>query len=212
MQTIKEYFTFYSNIKSKGTKLKKFSFLDKQISLIKYLKNNKNEIIRNINYAFVESKEPYLLSVFSENNIHFIHINARICKDYPKIFDSIYEYENYLAIYGTFAVLIDINFQAESLEDSRIFFKDFLEDLTFKIYYDEAFRLNLESFVDEQNEVLKYVYRYGYDFLLQCFKLFYKDTFDALNYSHIMRFLQMNDLEFKELFGLYKSKIILEDE
>ncbi|STQ92095.1 Uncharacterised protein [Helicobacter fennelliae] len=34
MQTIKEYFTFYSTIKPKGTKLKKFSFLDKQISLI----------------------------------------------------------------------------------------------------------------------------------------------------------------------------------
>lgn len=186
--------------------------MDKQISLIKYVKNNKDLIIRNINYAFFESNEPFLLSVFHQKQTYFIHINARLCKDYPKIFDSIYEYENYLAVYGTFALLVNASFQVESLEDSRIFFKEFLEELTFKIYYDEAFRLNLESLVDEKNKILKYVYRYGYDFLLQCFKFFYKDTFRITSHSCIMKYLQMSDLEFRELFALYKSKIILENE
>ncbi len=205
---INSYFNFYANIKSDKPQLEHFSFLDRQVTLVKYLKKNKSEIIKHINYAFFESKEPYLLSVFSSPNANYIHINHNLCKEHPKSFDSIYEYENYLAIYGTFAVLIGETFQISSLQDSRIYFKDFLEDLTFKIYYDEDFRLNLESFLINKNEILRFVYRYGYDFLLQSFKIFNKDEF---YYRRIKEFLNINDLEFKELFELYRYKIILEE-
>lgn len=211
---IEDYFRFYKNIKEvKGFKFKRFTFLDKQISLIRYLKQNKKDIIKYINYAFFESNEPYLISVFNESDIHYIHINERLCKEkLSKNFDSVYEYENYLAIYGTFAVLIGENFQAQDLNDSRISFRDFLHELTFHIYYDDAFRLNLESFVGKENEILRYVYRYGYDFLLESFKFFYKDVHNSFNYNQIIRFLSITDDEFRELFALYKSKIILESE
>lgn len=50
---IKEYFALYKKLKSnKSNSLKQFCFLDKKISLIKYLKNNKGFIIKNINYSF----------------------------------------------------------------------------------------------------------------------------------------------------------------
>ena len=125
------------------------------------------------------------------------------------IFQISIEYENYLAIYGTFSVLIDFSFQAQDLNDSRIFYKDFLEDLTFKIYYDDNFRLNLESFIDEENKILRYVYRYGYDFLLEFFKLYYRDS-STNTYIPFLNFLKIKESEFNELFGLYRAKIILE--
>ena len=69
------------------------------------------------------------------------------------------------------------------------------------------FRLNLESLLIDKNNILRFVYRYGYDFLLQSFKIFYKDEF---SYSTIKRFLNISDEEFNELYGLYRNKIILE--
>lgn len=204
---IEDYFNFYALIKKDVSRVKRFNFLNKQISLITYLKKEKRDIINNINYAFFESYEPYLLSVFSNQSSNYIHINSRLCKEYPRSFDSVYEYENYLAIYGTFAVLLDENFQIESLDDSRMYCRDFLKDLTFRIYYDSSFRLNLESMLVEKNNVLRFVYRYGYDFLLQCFKLFHNDKCE---YSRIIEFLNIEGAEFIELYGLYQSKIILE--
>lgn len=204
---IKDYFNFYAINKTDKSQVKKFSFLNKQATLVKYLKTNKNEIIKQINYAFFESKEPYLLSVFSAEVANYIHINSRLCREFPKNFDSLHEFENYLAIYGTFAVLIGESFQISSLNDSKIYYRDFLEDLTFKIFYDDVFRLNLESLLIDKNNILRFVYRYGYDFLLQSFKIFYKDEF---SYSTIKRFLNISDEEFNELYGLYRNKIILE--
>ena len=113
---IKEYFALYEKLKTNkaNPSLKQFCFLDKRTSLIKYLKNKKSFIIKNINYSFFSSDEPYLLSVFADGDINFIHINI---KKLPPNFDSLQEYENYLAIYGTFAVLIKQSFQIEDLND-----------------------------------------------------------------------------------------------
>ena len=214
MNTIKEYFDFYLKIKQNQTPLRKFSFLDRQLTLVKYLKQNKVKIIKSINYAFFASDENVLLSVFCKDNIYFIHINSRLTKDYyPSNFSNSCEYENYLAIYGTFSVLIDFSFQAQELDDSRIFYKDFLEDLTFKIYYDDDFRLNLQDLIDQENAILKYVYRYGYDFLLEFFKLYFQNSSKTSNaYLTFINFLKIKESEFNELFGLYRAKIILENQ
>lgn len=203
-----EYFNFYKNIKNKENVLKKFSLISRKNSIVNYLKQNKKEVINSINYCFFESNENILISVFSENNIYFIHINSLLIKDYPKNFNSINEYENYLLIYGTFAILLDLNFQAKDLDDSRILFKDFLHELTQYIFYDEKFNLNLIPYIDDENKIISFVYLYGYDFLFEIFKYFYKDK---SNYVEIMKFLKMNESEFEALFELYKSKIILED-
>lgn len=212
MNTIREYFEFYFKTKQKNIlPLKKFSFLDRKLTLVKYFKKEKNDIIKSINYAFFESAEDFLLSVFSKEDIYFIHINSRLTKKYPSNFSSACEYENYLAIYATFAILMDFSFQAQDLEDSRIFHKDFLEDLTFKIYYDDNFRLNLESFIDEENKILRYVYRYGYDFLLEFFRIYYKNSSKFI-YLAFLNLLKIKESEFNELFALYRAKIILEEQ
>lgn len=203
---IKEYFALYKKLKSnKSNSLKQFCFLDKKISLIKYLKNNKGFIIKNINYSFFSSDEPYLLSVFCEEHLNFIHINI---KKLPPNFDSLQEYENYLAIYGTFAVLINQSFQIEDLSDSRlgIYIKDFLEDLTFKIYYDESFRLNLQDYINKENSVLKYVYAYGYDYLLVLFEAYFKEK---LEFNFLVQVLKIEKDELIRLYRMYKSKILI---
>lgn len=203
---IKEYFALYEKFKSSNVNhLKQFCFLDKRTSLIKYLKNKKSFIIKNINYSFFSSDEPFLLSVFADGDINFIHINI---KKLPPNFDSLQEYENYLAIYGTFAVLINQSFQIEDLNDSRlnIYIKDFLEDLTFKIYYDESFRLNLQDYINKENSVLKYVYAYGYDYLFVLFKAYFKEK---LEFSFLVQALNIEENELAKLYRMYESKILI---
>lgn len=90
MNTIKEYFDFYLKIKQSKMPLRKFSFLDRQLTLVKYLKQNKGKIIKSINYAFFESSENILLSVFCKDDVYFIHINGRLAKNYPSNFSNIY--------------------------------------------------------------------------------------------------------------------------
>lgn len=204
---IKEYFALYEKLKTNkaNPSLKQFCFLDKRTSLIKYLKNKKSFIIKNINYSFFSSDEPYLLSVFADGDINFIHINI---KKLPPNFDSLQEYENYLAIYGTFAVLIKQSFQIEDLNDSRlnIYIKDFLEDLTFKIYYDESFRLNLQDYINKENSVLKYVYAYGYDYLFVLFKAYFQEK---LEFSFLVQVLNIEENELAKLYRMYESKILI---
>lgn len=211
MLSIKEYFKNYLEFKEDVAKnLKYFCFLDKKISLTKYLKENKSLILKNINYAFFESDEPYLLSVFCENNINFIHINSKLSKNFPLIYNSKDEYENFLAIYGTFAILIQQNFQINNLNDTRIniYVKDFLSDLTFKIYYDEAFKLNLQEYIRNENEILKYIYRYGYDYLFVLFNAYFKQK---IEFNYISKFLNINNDELTKLYRLYKHKILIEN-
>ena len=206
---IKDYFALYEKLKeNKANPLKQFCFLDKKISLIKYLKHKKSFIIKNINYSFFPSNEPYLLSVFCGGNVNFIHINI---KKLPPNFDSLQEYENYLAIYGTFAVLINQSFQREDLNDSRLslYIKDFLEDLTFKIYYDESFRLNLQDYINKENSALKYVYAYGYDYLLVLFEAYFKEK---LEFNFLMQALKIEKNELIRLYRMYKSKILIRRE
>lgn len=52
---IKKCFEFYESIKKQENKLKAFTFLDRQLSIVKYLKKNKKSIIENINYAFLKA-------------------------------------------------------------------------------------------------------------------------------------------------------------
>lgn len=204
---IEEYFALYEKLKTNKANqpLKQFCFLDKRTSLIKYLKNKKSFIIKNINYSFFHSDEPYLLSVFADRDINFIHINI---KKLPPNFDSLQEYENYLAIYGTFAVLINQSFQIEYLNDSRlnIYIKDFLEDLTFKIYYDESFRLNLQDHINKGNSVLKYVYAYGYDYLFVLFKAYFQEK---LEFGFLIQALNIDENELTKLYKMYESKILI---
>lgn len=203
---IKDYFALYEKLKpNKANPLKQFCFLDKKISLIKHLKQKKAFIIKNINYSFFPSNESYLLSVFCGGNVNFIHINI---KKLPPNFDSLQEYENYLAIYGTFAVLINQSFQIEDLSDSRlnIYIKDFLEDLTFKIYYDESFRLNLQDYINKENSVLKYVYAYGYDYLLVLFEAYFKEK---LEFNFLIQALKIERNELIRLYRMYESKILI---
>ena len=146
-----------------------------------------------------------MLSVFADGAINFIHINI---KKLPPNFDSLQEYENYLAIYGTFAVLIKQSFQIEDLNDSRlnIYIKDFLEDLTFKIYYDESFRLNLQDYINKENSVLKYVYAYGYDYLFVLFKAYFQEK---LEFSFLVQVLNIEENELAKLYRMYESKILI---
>lgn len=145
------------------------------------------------------------MSVFCQEHLNFIHINI---KKLPPNFDSLQEYENYLAIYGTFAVLINQSFQIEDLNDSRlnIYIKDFLEDLTFKIYYDESFRLNLQDYINKENSVLKYVYAYGYDYLLVLFEAYFKEK---LEFNFLVQVLKIEKDELIRLYRMYKSKILI---
>lgn len=209
---IKDYFLQYAEFCEgmKKDSLKTFCFLDRKITLIRYLKENKNIIIKNINYAFFESDENYLLSVFSKDNIHYIHINSKLSKNFPLNYESKDEYENFLAIYGTFAILIGQSFQIQDLSDSRlnIYFKDFLFDLTFKIYYDEAFRLNLEKFIRDENESLKYVYRYGYDYLFIMFRAYFNQK---IEFSFLAKILNIEENELAKLYRLYRNKILIKN-
>lgn len=207
---IKEHFKIYADFKQNKEKLRHFNFLDTKISLIKYLKENKSLIIKSINYAFFESNESYLLSAFSSDGIHFIHINSKLSKEFPPHFETQNEYENFLTIYATFGILIEQNFQVQDLSDSRlnIHFKDFLSDLTFKIYYDDAFRLNLENYIQAENEVLKYVYRYGYDYLFVLFRAYFNEK---LEFDFIAKLLKLESNELEKLYRLYKTKILVDN-
>lgn len=199
--TIKEHFKIYAECKTNTAEnLKKFTFLDKKSTIIHYLKKHKSLVIKNINYAFFESNEPHLLSVFSEGGVNFVHINA---KNVPMNFTTTEEYENYLAIFGTFAVLIDENFQISSLEDSRMnsYAQDLLSDLTFFIYYDKAFRLNLKSHIRNEFSALKTIYDFGYDYILRLFV--------AKDLDSIARILGLNSDTAKELYELYESKLLV---
>lgn len=209
---IKKHFEVFTRLKEyrkNEEKLKHFNFLDRKKTLIKYLKENKVFIFKKINYSFFESDEPYLLSVFCGENINFIHINPKLSRNFPLNYDSKDEYENFLAIFGTFAILIRKNFQIENINDTRlnIVFKDFLFDLTFQIYYDDNFRLNLQDYIREENEVLKYVYRYGYDYIFTLFNAYYSEKID---FDYIVKLLDIDTDELTELYKLYKSKILIE--
>ncbi|MBX7491231.1 hypothetical protein K4G58_07320 [Helicobacter sp. Faydin-H64] len=96
----------------------------------------------------------------------------------------------------------------ESLNDSRlnIYIRDFLSDLTFKIYYDDAFRLNLSDYISNENRILKYVYTYGYNYL---FTLFYAYFSEQISLEYIAKILQTTSDEVAKLYELYKSKIII---
>lgn len=206
---IKEHFANYAKFSTKEqNSLKYFCFLDKKVALMRYLKENKAFIIKHINYSFFESDEPYLLSVFSDKRVNFIHINSRLSKNYLLGYESQNEYENFLAIYGSFAILIHQNFQIQDLNDSRlnIYVKDFLMDLTFKVYYDDAFRLNLQEYIKDENEVLKYVYRYGYNYLLGLFRAYFNKS---LEFDYIAKILKIDSNELAKLYRLYKSRILI---
>lgn len=208
---IKKHFEVFTRLKEyeeSEKKLKQFNFLDRKKILIDYLNKNKAYVLKKINYSFFESDEPYLLSVFTEKNSNFIHINSRLSKNFPVHYISKDEYENFLAIYGTFAVLIGQSFQIENMSDSRIkiYIKDFLYDLTFKIYYDDAFRLNLQDYIKDKNKILRYVYKYGYDYLFILFRAYFNEKIDFVYISKILD-IELSELE--ELFRLYKNKILI---
>lgn len=238
MKHISEYYHLYEKVKNTKESFKIFSVVHQKQYVAQYLRKNKKLIISNINYAFFESDENYILSVFKGKKSNYIHINSKLTKNVPQsIIESIsgfekkdwtteltiYQYENWLAIFGTFIILLDgINTKLvkdfndnmpytiqDLLKDSRneSFLNDTLFSLTQVIYYDDDFRINLESFVNNENKILKFVYRYGYDFLLQCFKAYHKNELYA---DTIKEYIKATNDEFKELYSMFENKIILE--
>ncbi|EAM0327821.1 hypothetical protein D2A72_09645, partial [Campylobacter coli] len=71
-KTIEEYFQIYSQINTTKNIIKKFSILDRRLSIVNYIKKNKLKLIKSINFSFFESDEKYILSSFSNENINFI--------------------------------------------------------------------------------------------------------------------------------------------
>lgn len=239
-QSIRDFFHLYENVKTSQNNMKYYSIITQKTHIVKYLQKNKKMILDNINFAFFESDEPYILSVFKSKKGNYIHINSKLTQKVPRsIIDfvsgferqdlirelEIHEYENWLAIFGTFSILLDNqslrirkDFNDDKpytvqdlLRDSRnqSFLNDKLCELTEAIYYDETFRINLENFIQNQEDkVLKYVYRYGYDFLLNCFKSYNKNE---LLIDNIKDYLKISNDEFKELYELFKNKILLEN-
>ncbi|WP_270975452.1 hypothetical protein [Campylobacter helveticus] len=208
IKTIKQCFEFYEMIKDKEHNLKHFTFLDRQLSIVRFLKKYKKEIINKINYAFYESDEEYLLSFFSGERANYVHINSRLTKEYPSIYENIEEYENYLAIYATFGILINQSFQLQNLNDSRFYHKDFIKDMTNIIFYDEAFRLNLSSFVGENEGYYKAIYAYGKDYIFSVFSAMMRNE---INEETCIKMLSMENKmrDFRMLFEVYEKMILL---
>lgn len=203
-KTIKEYFQIYSEIKTTKNPIKKFSILDRRLSIVNYIKKNKLKLIKNINFSFFESDEKYILSSFSDQNINFIHINSKLTKNYPGYFENKKEYENYLAIYGTIGVLLNQNFQITTIKDTTQRYADFYKDVTNAIFYDEDFNLNLLEYTLENDLHIKYTYLYGIDFVVYILNSFYKNN---ITKEELFNILKIDDTEFNFLFEKFKFKI-----
>lgn len=208
IKTIKQCFEFYEMVKDKEHNLKHFTFLDRQLAIVRFLKKHKKEIINEINYAFYESDEEYLLSFFSGERANYVHINSRLTKEYPSIYENIDEYENYLAIYATFGILINQSFQLQNLNDSRFYHKDFIKDMTNIIFYDEAFRLNLSGFVSDNEGYYKAIYAYGKDYIFSVFSAMMQNE---ISEETCIKMLSMGDKmrDFRMLFEVYEKMILL---
>ncbi|MCR2112212.1 hypothetical protein [Campylobacter upsaliensis] len=204
--TIKQCFEFYDNFKVQKSELKRFTFLDRQFTIVRFLKKCKKEIIGEINYAFYESDEDYLISFFSGERANYVHINSRFTQNYPSIYENIDEYENYLAIYATFGILINQSFQLQSLNDSKFYHKDFVRDMSNVIFYDEMFRLNLSSFVGESESYYKAIYTYGKDYIFSVFSAMMNHQIDEIT---CIKMLSMEDKikDFRMLFRVYEKMI-----
>ncbi|ECK2550146.1 hypothetical protein FQW77_08705 [Campylobacter jejuni] len=204
---IKDYFDIYKKYEKTKKSLKSFSILNKKVVVHKYLKENKRNIIGQINYAFFESNEPYILSVFCDDEYYFIHINSRLTKTYPSYFNNENEYENYLIIFATTAVLFRKNFQIENINDSRLNqpYKEVIVDITNAIFYDETFRINLERYVNQEEKYLKNIYFYGFNFLINIFK---EITENKISEEECKKILKINDDDFEKLFDILKFKLL----
>ncbi|QKG30281.1 hypothetical protein [Campylobacter sp. RM16187] len=200
---IKEYFDFYEQHKKTDGKLKKFSLIDKKLSIVTFFKRNKKNLIKNINFMYFDSDEEYLMQVYNSDKANLIFINTRLTKDVLSIFTNKQEYENYLTIYGTFCILLNQDLKITSLSDTRIpvFIRDFLKDLTYFIFYCDDFHLNLQDFVHD-NFTLRMIYKYGYDLLFNIFLAF---DDGRINDRDVVLFFENEILEENSLRGLYNS-------
>lgn len=200
---IKEYFDFYERHKRTDGKLKKFSLIDKKLSIVTFFKRNKKNLIKNINFMYFDSDEEYLMQVYNSDKANLIFINTKLTKDVLSIFTNKQEYENYLTIYGTFCVLLNQDLKITSLSDTRIpvFVRDFLKDLTYFIFYCDDFHLNLQDFVND-NFTLRMIYKYGYDLLFNIFLAFDNGR---INDQYVVSFFENEVLQENSLRGLYNS-------
>ncbi|OCS21947.1 hypothetical protein CFVI97532_07035 [Campylobacter fetus subsp. venerealis cfvi97/532] len=200
---IKEYFDFYEQHKKTDGKLKKFSLIDKKLSIVTFFKKNKKNLIKNINFMYFDSDEDCLMQVYNSDRANLIFINTRLTKDHLSAFINKQEYENYLTIYGTFCVLLNQDLKITSLSDTRIpvFIRDFLKDLTYFIFYCDDFHLNLQDFVND-NFTLRMIYKYGYDLLFNIFLAF---DDGRINDRGVVSFFENEILEENSLRGLYNS-------
>ena len=205
-----DYFELYRKLKpeSKKSKIKIFSILSHKHTIVKYLKQNTKEIINNINYAFFESNEKYLLSVKCSENAKYIHINTRLTSNFNNsLFSSKDDYENFIAIFGTFAVLLDESFQIEDLKDSTLLqsIREKLDDFTHHIWFCDDFRLNLQDFIiDDVN--LKVIYRYGYDFLAS---IFFALDQGKIDFERVRTLFSRDNLSSSHISDLYHSFLLI---
>ncbi|EAH8851009.1 hypothetical protein CDJ58_07820 [Campylobacter lari] len=205
---IKDIFEIYKDLKKTNQKeIKKFSHCTRKVILCQYFKKNKNSIIKSINFSFFESDENYLISLFSENNINFVHINGKKTKEYPKIFNNQQEYEVFLSIYSTVALLYGINFQLESVSDSRLNYeiRERIKNICFQIYYDDDFNFNLSNSFHENFDYLKFIFLYGKDFIFELMKGFY---YKKISKADCLNILNISEKEFSNLYKwVYEQKL-----
>ncbi|EAI9739298.1 hypothetical protein MLB78_001642 [Campylobacter jejuni] len=203
---IKDYFNTYEKFSKSSNLLRKFSIISQKQAICKYLKLNKNFIINNINYCFFESEENYLISVFTNDNLNYIHINSRKTKEYPRAFENQENFEVFLSIFATISVLLNLNYQITNLNDSRLLLKqkEKIEDITYCIYYDEKFNLNLSNYINDKLSYIKNIYYFGEDFLFCLFKNFYLKN---ILKEDLFKILNIDEEDFKKLYSHFKLKI-----
>ncbi|CAD7289512.1 hypothetical protein LMG7974_01589 [Campylobacter majalis] len=207
---VNDYFEFYKQHKKTKLKIKKFSLIDRKLSIISYFKKHKKELINNINYMYFDSDEDYLMQVYSSNEANLVFINTRLSNVLPKNrnFETKKEYENYLTICATFCVLLNQDIKLISLDDTRIsiFIRDFLKDLTYQIYYNDVFDLNLQDIVTD-NFTLKMIYRYGYDFLFNIFLAFDENRIDDKQVVSIFENDALYENSLREIYNNFLPSI-----
>lgn len=209
MPKIKDYWAIYKELKEvnqpkKSFKIKPFNFLQDKPCIMRYFRENKKSIIESINFAYFPSDEPYLISCFVSDSIYFVHINARSKEKIPGAFEDFNDYENYLNIYATFAVLHNQNFQISTLNDSRLICAERLMKFSDIVYYDDNFKLNLSPYLEDK--LLQNTFLYGYDFL---FALFSKS--EELDIKFVKRYLKLEDSTIIKLYEKFYKKMILEN-
>lgn len=212
---IKEVFDYYENFKENtelNSNIAKVFSNSRRAVVFKHLKKYKKEIIESINYSYFESNENILLSIFQKNNKRFVHINSSKTENFPKYFQVKTQYEVYLSIFATICILYGFNnCQLENLDDSRLDLelKSRIEDICFKVYYDDDFNFNLSDYLNSNFSYLRIIFIFGKDFTYHLIKNYY---FGNIEKNKCLEILNCSEEDFKELYNFIYNKYGLSKE